>query len=83
MSNKKIFFLEGNEYLKNQNEDNYLLYKNLIVRSDFIEILLNFLIENFQKEEKIEDNSNKIINLFGKYNILFYDNICLIKEKLN
>ena len=83
MSNKKIFFLEGNEYLKNQNEDNYLLYKNLIVRSDFIDILLNFLIENYPKEEKIEDNSNKIINLFGKYNILFYDNICLIKEKLN
>ena len=83
MSNKKIIFLEGNEYLKNQNEDNYLLYKNLIVRSDFIDILLNFLIENYPKEEKIEDNSNKIINLFGKYNILFYDKICLIKEKLN
>ena len=83
MSNKKIFFLEGNEYLKNQNEDNYLLYKNLIMRSDFIDILLNFLIENYPKEEKIEDNSNKIINLFGKYNILFYDKICLIKEKLN
>ena len=83
MSNEKIIFLKDNEYLKNQNKKNFLLVKNLIWKSDYIDKSLNFFIENFPKEERIGDNSNKIINLFCKYNTLFYGKICLIKEKLN
>ena len=83
MSNKKIIFLEDNEYLKNKEGDNFLLLKNLIRESDYIDKSLNFFIENLPKEERIDVNSNKIINVFGKYNILFYDKICLIKERLN
>ena len=83
MSNEKINLSEDNGFFNNQKENNFLLMNKLIMNSDFVDKSLNFFIENFPKEEKNNSRSNKLLSSFGGYNILFYDKICSIKEKIN
>ena len=83
MSNKIINLKKDNECLNQEKEENDLIRKNLIYKYEFVNRAINFFIDNFKKDDFDKNNSDNIFNLFSKYDIFFYDNICSIKEKLN
>ena len=83
MSNENINLLEENGSLTQKKKEINLFFKNLISKYDFIYKSINFIIDNFPKEEHYTDNTNNLIVLFNKNNNTFYNRFFSIREKIN
>ena len=75
MSNKNVNCNKEYENLNIQNEDCIILTNDLLSKYDFLNKSLNYIIENFPKEDKYDENSISLSNLFVKNNILLYNKL--------
>ena len=83
MSNKNENCDKEYENLNIQNEDYIIFTNDLLSKYDFLKKSLNYIIENFPKEDKYDENSISLSNLFVINNIFFYNKLLSIKEKLD
>ena len=83
MSEENINLSKENENFNNIEETKSLFMQNIISKFDFIDKSLNFVINNFPKDEPQIKISLNFVNLFYKRNKLFFDKLCLIKDKID
>ena len=83
MSEENINLLKENENFNNIEEAKSLFMQNLNSKFEFIDKSLNFVINNFPKDESQMKISLNYINLFYEKNKLFFDKLCLMKEKID
>ena len=83
MSEENINIAKKNECFNNQEEANNLFMKNIISKFVLIDKFLNFIIDNYPKNEPQMNIATNIMKLFYKFDKLFYDKLCSIKEKID